>query len=765
MKALGLDLAMLNAPRRVFHLIGDPRTGLADDVTSGSMGEITVDMVHHQLSNEVYWYRYEFDGNSAAAAESHRDSRLSEHAKNLLYILRAKDPARWTIPALARKFRIRKQRVLAILALREMEAHKMEDGDILPGSLSAYACPVDLSDVLIDGKTGELLETAANNFSRPKASRPTTNDEPHDIGSQAARLYQVTKKVQSDLINHLSTLAYSLDQLVSDISAQLSSIEGDLKQSIPVAVEGTSSSGSDAAIQDQMPPSALMNEVSTHWSAIKGLQGRVASLSQKLLRLDDESSFLSLEQKLVKASDALSKELSEAEPSHEVLSAIVEGWQGEQLLRLVLSIPFDHRKQLLDVLQPLSSALVNNGVDIVTLKNSEVYLPPVSSPSSVDKAAHALGSSNVLIPHAKDVFGFLPVPEQLMSEIVEALSELEQHTSALEEIASSKSEEEKGMTSADLMELLKLRRTYLSCDSMIASLISHQSSDERDNRDSGQVSPRKIGAEERRVMSRVLQEAGPSDPSRVEQYDQVMSLLAGASHPLDPELESLALAALEELEGSEAKAKAVLRALVPQECTPNPPLDPTVQIVHGEATSAPRSPDDSLHETDSWELIAAHIDARAASKVYHRGSGENHLVRLPTYPSFEGYPLRDFDEIQEGEVSRLNREVAKREEEELYSGFSRNLLFNLGLSGAELWDPSKPEPGPNVTSSLDRPIVVYEIDPSTGTTLYPPLKVVEVDGRQRPLNVDEKVYQERRRPSMKGLSYMIQRLKRKPELK
>jgi hypothetical protein len=31
---------------------------------------------------------------------------------------------RWTIPALAEKFRIRRQRVMAILALKEIQAHK-----------------------------------------------------------------------------------------------------------------------------------------------------------------------------------------------------------------------------------------------------------------------------------------------------------------------------------------------------------------------------------------------------------------------------------------------------------------------------------------------------------------------------------------------------------------------------------------------------------------------------------------------------------------
>jgi hypothetical protein len=83
---------MQNAPKKVFELIGDPRSGLADDVRANPFGEITVDLLHHQLSNEVFWYRYEFAGNMLQ--ETHRDARLSEHAKNTIYILRAKDPRR-----------------------------------------------------------------------------------------------------------------------------------------------------------------------------------------------------------------------------------------------------------------------------------------------------------------------------------------------------------------------------------------------------------------------------------------------------------------------------------------------------------------------------------------------------------------------------------------------------------------------------------------------------------------------------------------------
>lgn len=47
--------------------------------------------------------------------------------------------------------------------------------------------------------------------------------------------------------------------------------------------------------------------------------------------------------------------------------------------------------------------------------------------------------------------------------------------------------------------------------------------------------------------------------------------------------------------------------------------------------------------------------------------------------------------------------------------------------------------------------------------VYPPLFVVERDGKQRPLNQQEKVWQERRK-AVPPLPYMMTRVNRKPEL-
>ncbi len=83
--------------------------------------------------------------------------------------------------------------------------------------------------------------------------------------------------------------------------------------------------------------------------------------------------------------------------------------------------------------------------------------------------------------------------------------------------------------------------------------------------------------------------------------------------------------------------------------------------------------------------------------------------------------------------------------------------------GPDLWDASRPTPKPNLATSLDRPIVIYDIG-SQGETLYPPIKVVEGAGKERPLNEQERVYQERRMP-LRSLPYQLQRIRRKPDLR
>ena len=88
----GVDVLAEGAPRRYFQLIGDPRTGVADDTTHDIFGDIQVEHVWHQESNEVNWFRY--SRTAEATPHMYMDARLSDHSKNLMYLLRAKDPQR-----------------------------------------------------------------------------------------------------------------------------------------------------------------------------------------------------------------------------------------------------------------------------------------------------------------------------------------------------------------------------------------------------------------------------------------------------------------------------------------------------------------------------------------------------------------------------------------------------------------------------------------------------------------------------------------------
>lgn len=164
------DAAAAGAPLRVHQLIGDPRTGVADDTTTAPWGpDVSVEWVWSSPATGVDWYRYSKAGPDQLPF-MYMDARLSDHSKNELYLLRCKDPARWTIPRLADKFRIRRQRVMAILALKEMEAHRIDGGESLGGALAAYAFRVPLQDLRLkpDGEPYDLAELVAAEQQREK---------------------------------------------------------------------------------------------------------------------------------------------------------------------------------------------------------------------------------------------------------------------------------------------------------------------------------------------------------------------------------------------------------------------------------------------------------------------------------------------------------------------------------------------------------------------------------------------------------------------
>lgn len=93
-KEVPFDAAAASAPYSVHQLIGDPRTGIADDTTTAPWGDdIGVEWVWSDPDRGVEWYRYS-QASPSVLPYMYMDSRLSDHSKNLMYMLRCKDPDR-----------------------------------------------------------------------------------------------------------------------------------------------------------------------------------------------------------------------------------------------------------------------------------------------------------------------------------------------------------------------------------------------------------------------------------------------------------------------------------------------------------------------------------------------------------------------------------------------------------------------------------------------------------------------------------------------
>jgi hypothetical protein len=87
------DAAAAGMPVRLHQLVGDPRTGVADDTTQQLHGDLSIEWIWQQNATGVSWYRYALAGRDQLP-NMHMDVRLSDHSKNLMYLLRCKDPER-----------------------------------------------------------------------------------------------------------------------------------------------------------------------------------------------------------------------------------------------------------------------------------------------------------------------------------------------------------------------------------------------------------------------------------------------------------------------------------------------------------------------------------------------------------------------------------------------------------------------------------------------------------------------------------------------
>ncbi|EFJ42573.1 hypothetical protein VOLCADRAFT_107208 [Volvox carteri f. nagariensis] len=815
------DLLSQNAPQRVLQLIGDPRSGIADDTITNPFGEVTVDMVHYQPSNEVYWFKYEFAG--AQMHGSHRDARLSDYTRNLMYIMRAKDPKRWTIQALADKFRIRKQRVLAILALKEMEAQRMEDGRLLGGPLSAYALPVYLRDVHLDPITGSPLltpttaavttttQTSPQQQQQQQADGFTASTEElqgagaatpaaaegaaEAAGSAVHALNDHVDEVVPRVVSAAQKLQLQLVELLGqydyDTARIRTALLADFDRAAEMAARVLGGAGPEEQASSGSAP-YLRDELQSYRTAIEAVVAAVEEVVACSASLQEERRAAALRQQvdsvLSAAGEGLMKEAEAAAaagsggggdtgdgvpgPSEDLL-ALQQKLTG--ILEPVMRAPGDDdeadgalhraffalspktRGSLLRLLPELSIRLNAGGVDLPRAARDAAYKGP-----SAAAAAEAAGDGGEQsLPReqlAVDVFGFMPVSEQRCTALAVALQSLEAARAAVvgkvaaldpgnAALSQTATAPPAGAPSAYDVQLARsLARQYVATDVMWADLLApSQAVVER------RLAVPSLDPARKRRMLEVLYDADPGAVTRALQVEAAMQLRFRKAFS---EADALAAGV-----GGAAAAEAAA-ATQPEGGQQREEGEQESGAAAAGGLRQRQRPGDR----GSWDALAAFLEARVAGKVYGSGSGERHVARLPTYPAFEGYSLEEFDRAGEGEMSALNRKASEQLDAEMYDRFRKDLLFNLGLRGEKLRvSPHEQGPWPsNLRTELTQPVVVYGIGPD-GTTKYPPLYVATGDGKRRPLNDQEKVFQERR-TVRERLPYYMGRIRRMPEL-
>ncbi|KXZ45193.1 hypothetical protein GPECTOR_57g483 [Gonium pectorale] len=465
------DLVAENAPRRVFELIGDPRSGIADDTTTSPFGEVTVDMIHHQQSNEVYWFKYEFAGGMARCG--HRDARLSDYSRNLMYLMRAKDPQRWTIAALADKFRIRKQRVLAILALKELEAQRIEDGRLLGGPMAGYALTASTDDIHLDPHTGAPLDPADMPGppppGSPAAAALAAAAERH-VSRVLPSVVSAAQGLQSQLLEALRPHRFDAERLRAALLTEVAAAE---QLAATVLGGGDGDAGSGAAAAEYVK--AELDAYRAAVEAVAAAVGRVVAASP-LLQEERKAALLAEAVQAALASAAgpgseVAKEIGAlplappppagpdaaggapapaalSAPSErlsalrEQLSAALEpllhGADEAELQRLFFSLPPSTRGSLLRLVPDLAIRLNAAGVDLGRAARDAKYRGPAA-----DAAAAAAGdvdggdgeaADGAAGPARRldvDVFGFAEVPERDLEALAAAQAALAAAQAAL----------------------------------------------------------------------------------------------------------------------------------------------------------------------------------------------------------------------------------------------------------------------------------------------------------------------------------------------
>ncbi|KAG2429292.1 hypothetical protein HXX76_011060 [Chlamydomonas incerta] len=771
-----LDVAASNAPQRLLQLVGDPRSGVADDTAASAFGEVTVELLHHQPSNEVYWYKYAFAGGQPGGRGGHRDGRLSDYSRNLAYIMRAKDPARWSVEALADKFRVRRQRMLAALALKELEAQRLEAGALLRGPLSAYSLRVALADVALDKASGAPRL-------RP-ASAPAAASRGVLLGRMLPRVVSATQRTQAALLSALRPHGFDVTALRAALLADVAAVEAAAAE-LDAAAAGAGGEGGEggkaAGVLGYLAP-----ELAACRAAVEAVAAAVEAVVNASPLLQEERQAAALRAKVEaalragagkapqqpaaaaaaaaaavaatgaggdadggsKAAAPAAAAAGDSEGLEALLQPLTQDGAGAPLQRFLFSLPPPTRATLLSQLPRLAAQLAAAGVDLERAGRDAAYRGPLAAAAGAaptggkqrQRQGGAAGAASSKLPRLTvDVLGFVPVSEAAAEALAAAVESAAGAEAALvakmealqvaggEGTAAAAKGGEVALptapSAAELRDARALLRQYSSAHSMWGDLRAAA-------RTAAGHSP---DTKSKRRKMEVMEEADPSALMRALQVEAHTQLRRGRDR-----------AAADSLKASLSAAAAAEAAA---------------------GSDGAKPPPTPLSDPAGWDALAAWLDVAVAGRVYARGSGERHVVRLPTYPAFEGYPLSELDRAAEGELGALNRLVAARTEAAQWAAFRRDLLFNLGVRGEKLRDsapPGAPAWPANLRSELSRPVVVYGIG-ADGATQYPPLYVAAGDGAKRPLNEQEKVHQERRLPGPR-LPYFMGRIRTLPEL-
>ena len=101
-----------------------------------------------------------------------RNAHLSDRAKTQMYVMHRKDPKTWDVPALAERYRIRQQRVMAILALKQIQHDTVKAGQPTYPNLEAAFEQIHGSEHVGSGERHVRVVPTLPNFAVVPAGTP-----------------------------------------------------------------------------------------------------------------------------------------------------------------------------------------------------------------------------------------------------------------------------------------------------------------------------------------------------------------------------------------------------------------------------------------------------------------------------------------------------------------------------------------------------------------------------------------------------------------